>query len=126
MNRVTIKKTSKKIITSIIGISIGIGLVYAGNEFANLRIFSERRATKNAKLFAKKNNIIVKRLTCAGDSIDPKYKVRDGYGTCALVTNTGEKIMLQCPADFLDNIMGSKNCKEQFITLNITPSSQTN
>jgi len=110
---------------SLIGIAciaaIGIGL-YTFNEAANTRIFSEKRAKKNAQRFVDTHKINVKRLTCAGDTVDPKYKARDGYGSCALVTNEGEKIMLQCPADFFENLLGARSCKEYFITLNFTSS----
>ena len=115
------KVGKKLLITVVIILSIGL-LLYVTNEVANTRIFSEKRAKKNASLFVKEHNIKVKRLTCAGDTVDPKYKVRDGYGSCALVTEENEKIMLQCPADFLENLVGAKSCKEYFITLNLTAS----
>lgn len=111
-----IKKTLKIVITIVV-----VGLViYGVNSSMNVRVLSEKRAEKNARLFVEKNKINVKRLTCAGDTVDPKYKVRDGYGSCALVTKEGEKIMLQCPADFLENLMGAKSCKEYFLTLNLS------
>jgi hypothetical protein len=118
------KSIIKKTILFVISGAVIVGLMYVGNEIANTRVFSEKRAKKNADSFVKQNNIAVKRLTCAGDSVDPKYKVRDGYGTCALVTETEEKIMLQCPANFLENLLGAKNCKEYFITFNITSNTQ--
>lgn len=115
-----IPKSVKKVVKIItIVVCIVIGVMLALNVM-NTRVFSEKRATKNADMFIYKNKIEVKRLTCAGDGIDPKYKIRDGYGSCALVTNADEKIMLQCPTDFLANLFGAKNCKEVFLTLNIS------
>lgn len=112
----------------IIGFSVVAGLltlIFIVNSAMNVRVLSEKRAKKNAVLFVTENKIDVKRLTCAGDTIDPKYKTRDGYGSCALATLQGEKIMLQCPADWIQTLMGAKGCKELFMTLNLATSTNS-
>jgi hypothetical protein len=113
-------KIVKKITLALVSAVVIFLIIFTVNKVLNTRTFSEKRAHKNAVLFVNNNHIDVKRLTCAGDTVDPKYKVRDGYGSCSLVTVTGEKIMLQCPTDFLENLVGARGCKEFFMTLNIT------
>ena len=82
--------------------------------FVNNRGSTEERALVAAKQFALDNNIEVKRVTCAGDSD------ADGYGSCSMLTESGEKIMLQCPSSFTDvKLFGAKGCKEVFFNLNM-------
>lgn len=96
------------IVLAIVGI---IGAVLSTN-LINNRGATQARAEANAQLFVTKNNIQIKRLTCAGDSDG------DGYGSCTIVTTTDEKIQLQCPGNFWDvKLWGATGCKE--IDLNI-------
>ena len=75
---------------------------------------TEKRAEENAKIFVTKNNIHVKRMTCAGDSDN------DGYGSCAITTTDGERINLRCPASFFQvGVFGATGCKEVFYDMDI-------
>jgi len=99
------------IIAAIIGIVVSI----AAESFVNNRGVTEKRAFARAKKFLNRNNIEAKRLTCAGDSDN------DGYGTCNIVTKDGEKIILNCPTDFLDTkLFGASECKEVFQNINFS------
>lgn len=106
---------NEKVIGAFIGLIV-IGIVttmFAGGVLNN-RKFSENRAYKTANKFLKENNIKTKRITCAGDSN------QDGYGTCNVVTTTGEKITLNCPTDFGDVVLwGATGCKEVFMNMNM-------
>jgi len=80
--------------------------------FIDNRGATESRALENAQKFIADNNIEAKRLTCAGDSDG------DGYGTCNLVTASGEKVILNCPTNWGDvNLFGATGCKEIFINM---------
>jgi type II secretory pathway pseudopilin PulG len=81
----------------------------------NNRGWTEERALAGAAAFLTSNNIVAKRVTCAGDSDG------DGYGTCNVVTAEGEKVILNCPTNFLDvKVWGASNCKEVFTNYNLT------
>ena len=82
--------------------------------FMNNMSATEARAEKNAMIFVEKNQINVKRMTCAGDSDN------DGYGSCAITTAENERINLRCPSDFVSvAIFGAKGCKEVFYDVNM-------
>jgi hypothetical protein len=75
---------------------------------------TEKRALENAKKFAVENNLKIQRINCAGDSDG------DGFGSCTIVTDKNEKIMLQCPSDWSDTkIWGATGCKEIFQNMNM-------
>ena len=87
-------------VVGIVGISIGMN-------FINNRGATEARAYDGAKAFTAANNIVVKRMNCSGDSD------HDGYGTCTVVTDSGEKIQLNCNSDWMNvNVWGATGCKE--------------
>lgn len=67
---------------------------------------TEQRATKNANNWATTQGIKLKRLSCAHDS---DY---DGYGSCTLVAEDGERIQLQCASGFVQEATGASGCKE--------------
>lgn len=80
----------------------------------NNRGATERRAFESANIFLAENNITTERMTCAGDSDN------DGYGTCNIVTDSGEKILLNCPTNYFDiNWWGANNCKEVLFNINM-------
>lgn len=85
-------------VLAIIAIIVGL--------LINNRGVTEDRAEENLELFISKNNIDVKRSSCAGDSND------DGYGSCSIVTMDGEKIFLECPSSLSSDAFGASNCKE--------------
>lgn len=94
---------------------IGIISAIAAGTVVNNRGATEKRALSGAQKFLDQNNIMPKRLTCAGDSD------HDGYGTCNVLTDTGEKVVLNCPTDYLDvNLFGASSCKEVFMNYNLT------
>jgi len=74
---------------------------------------TEKRAKQAAINFLKENEITYQRMSCAGDSN------HDGYGTCNIVTDKGEKIMLNCPTGYFDTkIFGASECKEVYANFN--------
>jgi len=97
------------IISIIASVTLGI--------FVNNRGATEKRAKELAINFLQENEIAYKRVSCAGDSDD------DGYGSCTVVTEEGEKIYLQCPCDFVSvNFWGAKSCKEIETNIKISSS----
>ena len=77
---------------------------------------TEARATQAAQQYMDKTKIAVARLNCAYDSDG------DGYGSCTVVTKASEgvpseKIYLQCPARFVNTLMGATSCKEVEFTM---------
>ena len=94
---------------------IGIFSAIVTNAFLNNRGATERRAYRGAKNFISMNNIKPKRLSCAGDSDN------DGYGTCTVMTDDNQRIMLRCPTGYFDvNFFGASSCKEVFGDVNFT------
>lgn len=68
---------------------------------------TEARARANADAWIAANDVKdIKRMSCAHDSDG------DGYGSCTIVTNDGEKIYLQCVAGWLQGATGASSCKE--------------
>jgi hypothetical protein len=99
---------------TIILVIVSLVSVIAAGAILNNRGATERRAYENSNIFIKDNGISVKRKTCAGDSNN------DGYGTCNILTEDGEKIILQCPTSYFSiNWFGAKSCKEVFLNLNM-------
>lgn len=93
-------------------IALLVGLIIAGS-IVNNRGATEKRGLANAQIFIGANDIKVKRITCAGDGDN------DGYGTCNLVTMEGEKIMLNCPTNYVDVVWyGATSCKEVVKNMN--------
>jgi prepilin-type N-terminal cleavage/methylation domain-containing protein len=90
---------------------VGIIAAIASGFIFNTKGATERRAYESAQHFISTNGIKVKRITCAGDSDS------DGYGSCSILTEENEKIMLQCPSGFFDKWTGAVSCKEVFQTL---------
>ena len=94
-------------LVTFLGIVVILGVVVGIFTFVNNMGWTEDRAKENARLFISENNLSTSRMSCAGDSD------RDGYGSCSIVTATGENIQLQCPTDFVSvRIFGAKGCKE--------------
>lgn len=98
-------------------ISVGIFAV-AGNWIVNRPGQTEARAHEAATRFVASNKLDVSRLTCAYDNDN------DGYGSCTLVTTEApgkpsEKIFLQCPARFLNTLLGADSCKEVDTTVQL-------
>lgn len=85
-----------------------------GGAFLNTPGQTEERSLENAKAWVQSQNLTAKRLSCAHDSDG------DGYASCTLVTQEDEKIYLQCPAGFMQEVMGAKSCKEIEMTIQST------
>jgi hypothetical protein len=102
------------IIIAVVGI---IAILTGGeivNKWVNNRSATEVRAAEGAGKYISKNGLQVQRFSCAGDSNG------DGYGTCNLVLKDGEKIIINCPTDYLDvELWGAEGCKEVFQNFNI-------
>jgi hypothetical protein len=64
------------------------------------------RTEANVTEWVSKHGIQVQRLSCAHDSDS------DGYGSCTIVTTSGEKIFLQCVGGWLTSAFGGRGCKE--------------
>ena len=99
------------LIELIITLSI-LGIIAAmfSNGILNNRAATEKRARDNAMKYAAENNLLVSRLSCAGDSD------LNGYGTCTAALPDGSRLMLQCPTDFFDVMFfGASVCKEVFV-----------
>ena len=91
------------IVFTLVAIVTSVIFAYFGNNMG----WTEDRAKENAAKFVKENSIQVSRTSCAGDSD------HDGYGSCTVVTTSGEGINLQCPTDFVQvRIFGASGCKE--------------
>tara|TARA_R110000851_G_scaffold102450_2_gene219014 strand:- start:20 stop:346 length:327 start_codon:yes stop_codon:yes gene_type:complete len=81
--------------------------------FVNNMAFTETRAQENVSKFIIENSLEVTRKTCAGDSDG------DGYGTCVVALEGGERIKLNCPVDwFTVSVLGADGCKEVFTDTN--------
>lgn len=109
------KKTIRK---SMSALTVLFGLVcsfvFLVNKYLNGMRATEIRAQENAQTFIEKYSLQVKRMTCGGDSN------KDGYGTCNLTLDDGEKISLKCPTGFFDVVLfGAKGCKEEFRNINL-------
>jgi type II secretory pathway pseudopilin PulG len=97
----------------VVSVFIIVGLTI-GNGCLNNRAWTEQRASDGAQKYIEKNGLSVSRWSCAGDSDD------DGYGTCNLVLDSREKVVLNCPTDYWDiNVWGAGGCKEVLQNLNI-------
>jgi prepilin-type N-terminal cleavage/methylation domain-containing protein len=90
------------IVVAIVGILAAI----VGGAVLNNPGETESRATENAKRWASNQGVQTRRLSCAHDSD------MDGYGSCTIVTNDGERINLQCASGFYQQATGSSGCKE--------------
>ena len=90
------------IVVAIFGIFIA---VIAGN-FLNNPGQTEARATENAHRWATNQGVELKRLSCSHDSD------QDGYGSCTIVAEDGERIQLQCASGFVQEATGASGCKE--------------
>lgn len=91
-----------------------IVVVCTANLFLNNMRVTELRADEIAREYVERNGMSVKRLSCAGDSDN------DGYSTCNIVLEDGEKIILKCPCDFMNvNMFGARGCKEVLNKLDI-------
>jgi uncharacterized protein YycO len=67
---------------------------------------SENMSTENMEIWVATHiQQEVKRKSCAGDSDG------DGYGTCMVVLQDGERISLQCPTG-IRSMVGTNGCKE--------------
>lgn len=103
--RLTTAKKAVVVFTGAIALMIAMIAIYS--LFWNNRGATETRATDNATAFIQKNNIQVKRMTCAGDSNG------DGYGTCMVTATDSEQIQLECPTSWVDvNVWRATSCKE--------------
>lgn len=97
------------IVIAIIGI---LAAVVSGAILDN-RGATEKRAKQAAVKFLEENGISYQRMSCAGDSD------HDGYGTCNIMTDKGEKIMLNCQTGFFDTkVFGASECKEVYANIN--------
>ena len=97
------------VVVIIIGVFAMIGVSIMTNNMGA----TERRAMDAATNFMSQNNIVAKRITCAGDSD------QDGMATCNIVTTEGEKIMLKCPVDYMSTkFFGATQCKEVYYNVN--------
>lgn len=84
------------------------------NFYANNMGMTEARAVENLQIFLKKNDIVPKRSTCAGDSDN------DGYGSCSVTLQDDSKLRLKCPTDFVQvKIFGATVCKEEYVSLDM-------
>lgn len=106
---------SKKVKYLLIVIAL-IALMMVGSSvfmaMQNNRGATERRAYETAEMFVSKHKVDVERLTCAGDSDG------DGFSTCNILTKANEKIILNCPSDYVDvKFWGATSCKE--LTMNM-------
>ena len=84
------------------GIVASLGM----NMFANNPGQTEARSVIAAENWAKKSGVTPQRSNCAPDADG------DGYGSCTVVTQSGEKVYLQCAASWWNHFTGSKGCKE--------------
>lgn len=101
-----------KAMIGLIGCGILVSALLAG--CMNNKGATEKRALENAKKFASENNLKIQRINCAGDSDG------DGFGSCTIVTDKNEKIMLNCPSDWFDTkVWGATGCKEIFQNMNM-------
>jgi prepilin-type N-terminal cleavage/methylation domain-containing protein len=78
----------------------GVGIA---NYFLNSPVHTRGRATESMLQWVSENNIQTIRASCAPDSDT------DGYASCTLVTDKGEKIFLQCTSSAF---MNADTCKE--------------
>lgn len=96
------------LITLVIGTIIMLpisGLVV--DFFLNNRGATEERAYEGMNAFIMDNDLQVSRSSCAGDSDG------DGYGSCTIVLESGERIYLDCPSSWGSvNLFGASGCKE--------------
>lgn len=75
--------------------------------FMNNKSATEKRAYKNAIIFATNNSIDVKKINCTGDGDG------DGYGTCTIIGADKAKTHLDCTSDFIDvKLWKATGCKE--------------
>lgn len=78
-----------------------------GSWFVNTPGQTEGRATNHMNEWVQTNvKEPIKRSSCAHDSDG------DGYASCTVATQSGEKIFLQCPSGFTTVALGASNCKE--------------
>jgi len=76
---------------------------------------TQKRAYSNAKEFVATYNIDAERITCMGTTDT------DGYGTCAVTLRNGKRMMLQCPATFVDVVVFKTTmCTEMFQDIQVT------
>lgn len=75
---------------------------------------TEARAKESMVAWVADNSIQPTRASCAHDSD------HDGYGTCTVVTGSGEKIYLQCVSGWVQKIWGASGCKEVDTTIKLT------
>ena len=100
---ITLVEVMVLFVTLIVLAAFSVGI------FVNNRGATERRAINSAIAWAGRNNIKVKRMSCAGDSD------RDGYGTCVITTDKDERINLRCVCDYFSTSwFGASGCKEVF------------
>lgn len=90
------------IVLCIFGIFVSI----LAAAFMNNPGATEERAKESAHGWLTSNNIAPKRFSCAHDSDG------DGYGSCTVVTQTDEKIYLQCVSGWFQKLTGASSCKE--------------
>jgi hypothetical protein len=86
-------------------------VLMAASWVLNLPGFTEARAKETAAAWVQTNSIQPKRTSCAHDSDG------DGYGSCTVVTQTDEKVYLQCVAGFWQGLFGASGCKEVETTI---------
>lgn len=100
------------IVIGIIGIFMSIG----GSVFLApfTRSYTEKQAYKGMDSFIAQSSISgISRKTCAGDSDG------DGYGTCTVVLNSGEKIFLMCPVGPFNLASSCKEIQAVGITMTL-------
>lgn len=101
------KRKSFTLIEFMIGGAIlSILLLIIGSAVSGpfLRKYTENQANQAMDAFISKAGIQdVSRKSCAGDSDG------DGYGTCTIVCDSGEKIFLMCPVGLFNM---ASSCKE--------------
>ncbi len=85
---------------------LGILLTIVISTTINSPGVTENRATTNADKWISETGITIKRKSYSHDSDG------DGYGSCTVVTQEGEKIYLQCVSGWFQEFTGASGCKE--------------
>lgn len=92
------------IVVSIVGILVSL---IGGGLLFNMPGQTQARASEQMREWLTANNVQdIKRASCSHDSNG------DGWSSCMIVTQAGERIALQCVSGFMSGVLGATGCKE--------------